>query len=182
MLSAIVIFLLLRLLGFHRGEVKHISIESRTKRNCGVEGAIRYLKELFDRASSELLIVSGHLDPICWNNTDVMDKLKDAINGRSVFCRIISGPNTNLSEVPIIQKFINDKLVEYKALNYEPKGHFIIVDSMHVRLEKPADKMNGDAKSARILWDHEQLAYKMKSLFNDIWDERLKANGDVFNS
>jgi hypothetical protein len=111
-----------------------------------------------------------------------MEKFKHAIVGRSVRCRIISGPNTNLSEVPIIKKFIDDNLIEYKQLNYEPKGHFIVVDSMHVRLEKPVDINNSDSKSANILWHHEQLACKMKSLFEDIWNERLKANGAEFNS
>lgn len=167
----IVGYFLLRSFLFGVGEVKFAPVESRIAYNAGTEAAIHHARILFGLAQSEILVVSGELDPIFWDNKSLTDKLGNVLLDRGVRCIVLTGPETNLDALKELQPMMELKLLQVGFLAFKPKGHFMVVDSRHVRLEDPTQGEDS-AVTARILYSVPALGHSMRKLFFTLWKMR----------
>lgn len=172
-IGIISMYIIFNLLGFSLGKVKVIHSTLRSSKNCGIDGAKRTVSELIEKAKSEILIVSGHLSPACWNSKEVSDALLKAIYERSVHCSIISGPDSDINALLNLKPAILDKNIQIIVFKTPIKGHFIVVDRRHVRLEE-LDDSNNPNHTAEIYWDSPAIGTKMAKVFNDMIKKQKK--------
>lgn len=163
-------YILLRLIGFKSGEALHVRYDTGASENFGVDAAVKHLSRLFENAQHEILIVSDDLGPDCWSDQNVVSRLSKAVMEGTAHGRIVVGPKFDLNRVQGLKSAINSGLLKVRKLNYRPNGHFVVVDSLSVRLEEPHEPGSTELK-AQTFWDAPMIARKMRKHFEELWEQ-----------
>ena len=134
--SAISILIFIRHLGLHQDADL---LQEVTKKNETLDSARIEINQLLRLASNKVLITSRSLNEIIWGYEEVFEALEWLIK-INVDIQIIVGPTIVAKKsgklVQFLKKNIENQKIKLFTLKDAPSPHFIIIDNLHIRLEK----------------------------------------------
>jgi sugar-specific transcriptional regulator TrmB len=95
------------------------------------EKAIDDLKQLFDKATENIQIVSGKLPYLVYGDSTIIESLMEAVK-RGASIDIVTGPNSDDKSL----EFFAGLGASVSILPAWQPHHFMVIDGRHVRIEK----------------------------------------------
>jgi hypothetical protein len=143
--------------------------------NKEFESAIAEIRKLVDGSTEEIKILCYHLNPVIYNQENILTSFKNAIDRRvkiSIICnykKMITVHNDySLKKQESILKYaINRSLVIYDIdKDLKLVNHFLVVDGKSFRFEKVHDEKN-DSRKGIVVYNCDQ-AKKLSKLFDEM--------------
>ncbi|MDI6793688.1 MAG: hypothetical protein QME81_12635 [bacterium] len=105
-------------------------------KNCNISRAREQITKLFNLAERDIHIVTGWLDYQVFENGEVLEALERAMK-RRVDIQIIFDENSIDPKSVTIKKWVEEGKINLFKLPERLGRHFLVVDSIHTRLEEP---------------------------------------------
>lgn len=147
--------------------------------NAGLDACVNQVKELLAVATKDVLILSGAFKSEFYELESIVQAFQECLQ-KGVSIKILVGRNvdSNTKRIPdLLKDYFESTNSELRIYHFPhsddtPAPHFIVVDSLHVRIEDrhqetdPVDKIIADP----IRWYDSMLALRLVHAFKSMWN------------